>query len=900
MRELLRAGRRLFWRPSVDEALDEELSAHLEQLVQRLEREGKSPADARAAALRRFGDPEQVRRECRELANDVEAVMTRKALWQELRQDAAYGLRTLRHAPLFSAIAVLTLAIGIGASTAIFSVVHGVLLRALPYDHADRVITIWNGYRQGGAVSTTAIAPPEFADITEQARTLDAVAAIGRAAANLSGDCPGSGTCEPERANGYAVSPNLFRLLGARTAIGRDFNDAEGAPGTEPVVLLSHALWRRRYGGDSAVIGRAININGTLRTVIGVMPPAVRFPDAPVGFLRERADLWVPRNATGDRGEERGNQFLGIVARRSASTSPEQLRTDLESIAARFRAAFPGRYDQATVRWGLQHQSLRDEMVGESRRPLLIVLGAVLLLMLIASANVAHLSLARGSARRQEFAVRAALGAGRLRLVRQLVTENLLLGGAATALAVAGATIATRGLVGLAPDVIPNLDQVRLNAPVLGFALLLGIASAVLVGLIPALRQSQVSVQDALRSGGRSAAAGPRRRVRSVLVVAEVAMALVILVGAGLLTRSLLALQRVDPGFRPGPALTFAVTLPRARYDSPGKLAAFHAALQERLAAIAGVEAVSAVDPLPLGGNNWSGTFHVEGLVVPPGGQDPHAEYAVALPGFVDALRMRLVRGREFTPADGRDAPAVVVVDERLAARYFPGQDPIGRRVSQQGAEGPFATIVGVVGHVYRSGPAREGEPQIYFPFAQHVQAPLSYVLRTSTDPLSLVRSVRGAVSGIDPALPIARVATMASLEQGALARERFNALLLALFAVTALLLAAIGLYGVMAYLVSQRLGEIGIRLALGGRPRDVVRLVIGEGMLMAAIGIAIGAAAALALGRLIEGMLHGVTPTDPLTFVAIAVTLAVVSFVASALPARRATRADPVRALRG
>lgn len=898
MRQLLRSGARLFWRRPVDEEVDDELREHVEMLVRRLEREGLSPEAARDAALRRFGDLATVRAECRTLAHDVEDQMKRQDFWHELRQDAVYGARTLRRSPLYTTIAVLTLAIGIGASTAIFSVVHAVLLKALPYREADRVVAIWNGYRQGGDVETTAIAPAEFADVMEQNRAFDEVAAIFRGAANLTGACGSASACEPERATGYTVSPNLFSLLGASPLLGRVFTEAEGAQGAEPVVVLSHALWMRRFGGDTAVLGRTVNINGRLRTIIGVMPAHVRFPDAPIGFLRDRGDLWVPYSWQRSRGEERGNQYLGFIARRKHDVSFEEALVDLETISARFRSAFADRYALSATPWALTARPLRDEMIGDVRRPLLVVLGAVLLLMLIACANVTHLSLARAAARTQEFAVRTALGAGRLRLVRQLMTESLLLGLASGAAGIAIAIAGTRALVRLDPGIIPHLDATRVNGSVLLFALVATVFCALLVGILPAIRQSTTRVHNAIRAG-RGDAAQPRRRLRGLLVVAEVAMALVILVGAGLLTRSFIALQRVDPGFAPGQALTFAVTLPRARYDSAAKMIAFHQQLQPRLAAIPGVTAVSGVDPLPLGGTNWSGTFHVEGQTVPPGGQDPHGEYAVALPGFVKALGMTLLRGREFAATDGPSAPAVVIVDDRLAEEYWPGQDALGKRLSQQGAQGPFATIVGVVRHVYRVGPAREGEPQIYFPFAQHVQTPLSYSVRTSVDPMTVLRAVRREVAAIDPELPIARVATMETLASAALARERFNALILLVFAGTALLLAAIGLYGVMAYLVTQRQAEIGIRLALGGGPRHVARMVIGDGMRMAVAGIILGTMASLALARVLEGLLYGIAPTDPVTYVAIAVTLALVALAASALPARRATKADPVSALR-
>lgn len=898
MRQLLRSGARLFWQRSVDEDVEDELREHMAMLVRRLEREGLSPEAARDAAARRFGDLAAVRAECRTLAHDVEDQMKRQDFWHQLWQDATYGVRTLRRAPLYTTIAVLTLAIGIGASTAIFSVVHAVLLRALPYRESDRVVAIWNAYTKGGDVTHTAIAPAEFADVMDQNRSFDAVAAVSRAVANVTGSCGGSVTCEPERVGGYSVSPNLFTLLGSTPALGRTFADADGATGAEPVILLSHSLWMRRYGGDSAIVGRGININGRLRTVIGVMPATVRFPDAPIGFLRERGEFWVPYAWQNNRGEERGNQYLGFLARIRPNASTAEMRTDLETISARFRSSFADRYNSSTTRWALDAIPLQEQMIGDVRRPLLVVLGAVLLLMLIACANVAHLSLARGAARRQEFAVRAALGAGRLRLVRQLLTESMMLGLGAGAIGIAIAVASTRGLVRLDPGTIPQLDATQVNGTVLLFALAVTVFCAVLVGVFPALRQSMTSVHDSLRAG-RGGAAQPKRRVRSVLVVAEVAMALIILVGAGLLTRSFLALQRVDQGFSTGPTLTFAITLPRTRYDSAAKMIAFHDQLQARLATIPGVEAVSAIDPLPLGGSAWSGTFHVEGQPTAPGQEAPHGEYNVAMPGFVSTLGMRLVRGRDFDISDGPNAPMVVIVDDRLAEKYWPGEDPIGKRISSNGDTGPWAAVVGVVGHVHRSGPKNEGEPQMYFAYRQRVQTPLSYAVRTTVDPLSIVRAVRTQVASLDADLPIARIASMAALESTALARDRFNALIFLVFAGTALLLAAIGLYGVMAYLVAQRQAELGIRLALGGKPRDVARLVIGDGMRMALLGIAIGTLASLALGRALDGLLFGTSATDPVTYTVIGATLAVVALLATALPARRATRSDPVDALR-
>lgn len=477
------------------------------------------------------------------------------------------------------------------------------------------------------------------------------------------------------------------------------------------------------------------------------------------------------------------------------------------------------------------------------------------------------------------------------------MTESLLLGTGAAVVGILLAVLSTGGLARLDHAMIPWLATAEVSPAVLGFAIGMAMASALLVGILPALRQSQARVHDLIRIGGRGEVGSSRRQGRGLLVVAEVALAVVILVGAGLFTRSFTALQRFDLGFDPGPALTFSVTLPRARYDNGAKLVQFHAALQDRLASLPGVRAVTGADPLPLGGTGWSGSFEVEGVTVAPGQQEPHAELGVALPGFVGTLGMRLLLGRDFAPTDIATAPLVAIVDDRLAERYWPGEDPLGKRVDA--GAGGWSTVVGVVRHVYKRGPRDDGEPQVYLPFAQRRQAPLSYVLRVDGDPLALAGAVRREVAAVDPELPISRVSTMASLQYSALAGDRFNALMLAIFAVTALLLAAIGLYGVMAYLVTLRQGEIGIRLALGGRPADVLRMVMGEGILMAGIGIAIGTAASLALGRLVAGLLYDVAPTDPITYAGIIGTLAVVALIASAVPARRATRADPASILR-
>lgn len=901
-RELLSTRlRRLFWRLPIDREVDEELAQHLELQARRFEQQGMPHAAARAMAVRRFGDVATVRHSCLALAHDLEDHMNRRELVHELRQDVGYAGRVLRKSPLFTLVAVATLAIGIGANTAIFSVVRAVLLRSLPYQHAARTVAIWNRYNQGGSQNTTAIAAAEFADIRDQQRSFDEVAAIYRQQSNLVGVCGSGGACEPERLTTYAVSPNLFRLLGVSPRLGRAFRDEEGAANSEPVVLVSHDLWMRRFAGDPALLGRSINLGGRLRTVIGIMPPEVRFPDAPVGFLRERGDLWTPYSWERDRGESRGNQFLAVLGRLRPAATLESARRDLDLIAGRFRSQYADRYAARDLGWSLAVVPLRDEMVGDARGALLVISGAVGLVLLIACVNVANLTLARGAARAREMALRAALGARRARLVRQLLTESTILALAAGALGTVLAYFGARALVALNPGSVPRLDGARLDGAVLALSAVTSLLTGILVGVVPALRHSHLRMHDALRGGAR--ATGPhdvRRGLRSLLVVGEVAMALVVLVGAGLLLRSFVTLQRVDAGFRAEGTLTFQLTLPRTRYDSAAKIVVFHRGLQERLAAMPGVEHAAAVSPLPMSGDGWGGSFIVEERPLAPGEPEPHGEYAVSLPGYFRAMGITMREGRDFTAADAPGAPEVVVVDEALAARHWPGQSAIGKRVNLIGRpEGVWATVVGVVAHVHNGSPSQPGEPQIYMPFFQRPQTPLAYVLRTSGDPLALSVSARRAVHEADQELPVSRVSAMSSLENRALARERFNTLLFTIFAATALTLAAVGLYGVLGYLVSQRVGEIGIRLALGGQPRDVLRLVVGEGMAMALAGIALGVVCALLLSRFIGKLLYGVAPTDLATYVSIAGLLGIVALVASAIPARRATKVDPMVALR-
>jgi predicted permease len=809
-------------------------------------------------------------------------------LWQDLRM----ALRGLGRAPAFTAVVLVTLALGIGANAAIFSVVNAVLLRPLPYDHAGRMLVLWHSNQAGR--TGNAVAPPEYFDLKEQSRAFDRVVPIRPQASTITGD-----GAEPERLQGYVVTPEFFETLGARPALGRDFRPEDGVPGAERVILLSDALWRRRFGADSGVLGRRVTIAGFPRLIVGVMPPGVRFPDAPVGFLRQRADLWIPSSYESLRGDERGNQFIGAMARIRDGVGETQAIADLDQISARFRAAFPARYGAAAVKgWRLDTVPLVDQMVGAVRPALLVLVGAVGLVLLIACVNVANLLLARGTLRQRDVAVRLALGADRGRLVRQMLTESTLLSLGGGALGVLLAWAGVPLLLQLDRGNIPRLDGAGLSTTVVGFAVLVSLATGILVGMVPAFQHSRSNLGSALTEGTRGSSDGRgKRRLRSSLVAAQIAMALVILVGAGLLGRSFAALHRVDPGLDPAGAITLQLNLPGARYDSATKVLAFYERVLPAIAAIPGVTAAAAVTPLPLSGQGWSGSIDVEGLVVNPGDPEPHAEYSVATPGYFRAAGIEMLAGRDFAPQDVRGGPGVVVVDERLAEKYWPDQSALGKRLNT--GERDWSTVIGVVRHVYRAGPGDEGEPQLYKPLTQHTEWGMAIVVRTGGEPAGLAGALRREVNAADPDLPTAQVRTMEDLMSQATARQRFNLLMLGVFALVALGLASVGLYGVMSYLVAQRTREIGIRIALGGQPGQVWRIVVRESLLIAGAGLLAGTAISLALSRVVQGLLFGVSATDLTTYVAISGLLLFVAALAAFGPARRATRVDPLVALR-
>ena len=890
--------RRFFWRVPVEKEVTEEIEAHIELQTARYIREGLSPEAARAKATARFGDRGMVADECRDIRNDMENDMRRSELREDLRQDAVFALRGFRRAPLFTLVALVTIAIGVGANTAIFSVVNTVLLRPLPYPNAERNVTIFNSYGNE-LFDRTAVAGGELFDYRETMKSLDAIAGVRPGPpSTLTAD-----GADPEPLNAYAVTPNLFDVLGVRPVLGRSFLPTDGRPNDALVVVLSHALWQRRFGGDRDVIGKTLVLNSIPRTIVGVMGEGMRFPDSPVGHAKAKADLWAATTMETTRTpNQRGNQNLVIVGRMREGATRAELDRDLAAVNARFKRELPDRYASAAAKnWRTVASSLRDEMVGTVRPALLMLTGAVALVLLIACVNVANLLLARTTLRQRELAVRLALGADRKRLLRQLMTESSILALSGGVLGTGVAWLAVRGLRNYAVVEMPQLAGTRLDLTVLAFSFLISAIAGILIGLVPAFQQSSATPGSVLGEGTRGASAGmARRRLRSALVVAQVAMALVILNTAGLLGRSFAAMQRVEPGFDATGVMTSYVSLPRrvgGPYDSVQKVSAFYERLATQLASQPGVTSVGGIYPLPVSNDGWSGSFDVEGY--PENAPEPpHAEYAAAMPGYFKTMGMQL-RGRDFGSEDVIGRPLTVIVDEELAKKYWPSEDAIGKRISQDATNGQWMTVVGVVNHVRRDGPTKHGEPQIYLPYLQRPQGMLYTVVKSDADPYALAGAIRNAVQSLDRDLPISKQRSLADLQRDAIARQRFNLVLTALFAIAALALASIGLYGVMAYLVAQRTREIGIRVALGGQPGDVRGMILKESLTIAGAGLVVGLVISLAVSRSLTSFLFEVKPTDPVTYGSIAVLLLAVAGLAAFGPARRATRVDPLMALR-
>ena len=800
--------------------------------------------------------------------------------------DVKYALRSLRRRPGFASTVVLTLALAIGATTAIFSVVNGVILRPLPFPEPERLVALRGEPTDGDTEKVgSASSYPDFLDIRAQARSFSGLAALATRPATLTG--PGG---EPARVRSTSVTSDLWPMLAARPLIGRALLPEDEQPGAPAVALLSHALWQSRFGGDRGAVGRTVTLDGLPVTVVGVMPPGLR--------LTGDTQIWRPFVPDAvDR--ERGAHRLGVVGRLAPGVSLERARADVRAIARRLELQYP----EHNAKRGATLEPLRDALVGDTRAALLVLLGAVALVLLIGCANLASLFLARAAGREREIAVRTALGAGRGRLVRQWMTESLLLtlAGGAAGLAVAWAGM--RALVLWAPRTLPRADEVALDLPVLLFLLAVSVGTGVLFGLLPMLqlRRDDRSL-GTLKDGGRGATAGVgRQRARQGLVVVEVALATVLVVGAALLLKSFWQISRTDPRFAPDGVLIAQLLPPQARYDSVTKVLQLYDRLREDVAALPGVQSVAVAYEHPLSAG-WTSSYTIEGRDPPPRGQEPEARVRPVAPGYFRTVGVRLVKGRDVSERDRAGAPGAVVVNEAFVRRHFRGVEPLGQRVLRQswwpGLPDAFE-IVGVVADEPFDGLAGEPAPATYFPHAQFPMHEMWVLVRTTRDPEAFAPALRAAVWRLDPDLPVEGVRTMREVLGTSVAEPRFNTALIALFAGAALALAAVGIYGVLSYTVAQRTSEIGVRMALGAGRGRVLRLVVGQGMGVALLGIAVGTAGALALARVLTSLLYGVSERDPAIFAGVALLLATVAALAAYLPARRASRIEPVVALR-
>jgi putative ABC transport system permease protein len=805
-----------------------------------------------------------------------------RTFWQDLR----YGARMLLKNPGFTLIAVLMLALGVGANTAIFSVVNGVLLKPLPYREPERLIRVFERSRTQPKFPMSG---GNFQDYREQNSTLSGLALYTRQDLELSQDD------KPERLAALRVSAGFFELLGAQPLLGREFRREDELPDNNQVVILSHGLWQRRFNGDPNVVGRVVTLSGRPFTVVGVAPQGLQhvggdYRSMPHG---ESVDAWWPVALRPQAG--RGAHFLNAVGRLKSGVSVSQAEADFNVIAERLAQQFPN----TNQSWRIAIQPLREEIAGRARTTLLALFGAVFFVLLIACVNVANLLLARATAREREIAVRSAVGAGRWRITRQLLTESLLLaivGGAAGILLAQWAIDALRAL---GPEQLPRLQAVNIDGRILLFTLGVTVLTGVLFGLAPALQAGQFNLNTLLKEGGRGGG-GQRRRLRDALVVTEVALALALLAGAGLLIRSFWKLQQTDPGFNPERVLTVSLTLPGARYGDAPKVASFQRQLLDRVTALPGVQSAGVTSDLPWTGYDENAGFTIEGKTFPPN-DGPSARYHYVSSDYFRAIGVPLIAGRFFNADDRQDAQLALLINRSMAERYWPGESAVGKRLtfSSQPKERDWYTIVGVVGDVKDFPHSPAAAPAFYWATTQLTPRQLILAVRFSADPLNLIDTVRGEVRALDKDLPLADTQTLETIAATAVAGRRFTLWLVGFFALTAMALAAIGIYSVLSYLVAQRTHEIGLRMALGAQLGNVLKLVIRQGMTLVLLGIASGMAAAFALTWLIKGLLFEVSATDPLAFALAAAVLALVALLACYIPAWRATKVDPMVALR-
>lgn len=884
LRSLWRRVRGLIRAEAIHHEIEEELQFHLEMRTAENIRRGMSPDAARREAEASFGNRTRIQ----EQGYEVRGGRWLDTFWQDLR----FGLRMLRKNPGFTFVAVLTLALGIGATTAIFSVVNAVMLRQLPFLDPHQLAVVWANNPAKPGLTQISPANADVAAWRERSQSFATLTAFSPRSADLAdgGD--------PERLGAAGVTAGFFETLGVAPLLGRTLSPEEEAPVGPPVVLISYGLWQRRFGGDPALLGKGISINGDKRTVIGILPPDFDFPrgaEWPAFFpFSGRTDLWLPlafRAQDDGSGwsnwQSRDERSLVVIARMKPEVSLRQAQAEMDVFAAQQANDHPETHKDL----GLKLLPLREQLAGKSRQSLLILFAAAGLLLLIACVNVANLLLARGAARQKEMAVRAALGAGRWRLMRQLLTECLVLAllGCGLGLMVAEGCLKT--FLALNPLTHSRLDEASLDPAALGFTALIALVTSAVFGLIPALQAARLDLRSSLQEGGRSAGGWVRERVRGWLVGAEVALALILLALASLMVRSFLRVQAVDPGFRSDSVLAFE--LPSLDGDHA---VMFFQQLTERLEALPGVRAAGAISYLPLGGGENMGSFTVEGEPPVSRGSEPSAERRWVTPGYFATMGVPVRQGRGVTPRDTADQPRVVVINETMARQFFSTRDPVGRRVKVLGA---WRSVVGVVSDVKSASLESNVRPQIYLPYAQDPWPPMTVVLHTDGDPLALASAARGELKALDASLPAANMRTMEQVLSGATSVRRFNMALLVFFATAALLLTMVGIYGVVAFFVGRQSREIGIRIALGARRADVLWLVLRQGMTPVVFGVIAGLAGSLAASRLVASQLYGISPWDPLTLTSIIVLLVSVALLACLLPARRAARVDPLTTLR-
>jgi putative ABC transport system permease protein len=823
-----------------------------------------------------------------------------------LLSDIRYGLRMLVKNPGFTAVVILTLALGIGANAAIFSVVNTVLLQPLPYPHGEQLVSIWGKMTNEG-IPRNDLSEPEWWDLKDRNQAFTGVAAYALGGGqNLT-----SSGKEPVRVSSAAAGANIFDLLGVQAIQGRVFSADEDLPGKNRVAVLSYALWKSQFGSDPNISGKTVRLDDQVYSIVGVLPNGFNFAG--------KQDLWVPLGLDRAKQQNRGSHYLRVLGRIKPNMSVQQASIDVGRFGEQLIRDYPNYYKRnADLGFGVYLVPLQEELTGRVREALWVLLAAVFFVLLIACANVANLLLVRASTREKEVSIRAALGAGSWRLGRQLLTENVLLALLGGALGLMLAYWGVQALKAMGPESLPNVAAIGVDTRVLLFTLVLTLGTGLIFGLAPIARIVRANLAITLREGGRGTLGSGSHRLRNALVVSEVAMALILLVGAGLMIRSFQQLLQVNPGFQPEHVLAVELSLPQNRYPDDMKSSAFYTEALRRVRELPGVQAAGAVSELPMGEEYSSGSVFLEDTAVqsvqrttfngPGSAILPYLETdaRAVTSGYLEAMKIPLVRGRYITPGDTADTQYVAVVDTDFANRFWPNSDPIGKRVgfdtvpNTKPAQMRWRTIVGVIGHVKQYGLDVKGREQAYFPHPQSSgYQQMTLTVRTTSSPESMAGAVREAIAALDKDLPLFSVRTMDTVVSSTTAQARLNMALLALFASLALGLAAVGIYGVMSYMVTQRTQEIGVRLAIGAQAKDVLKMVVGEGLRLALIGTGIGLAGALVVARLISSLFFGIAPYDPLTFAGITVLLGMVAFLACYIPARRATRVDPLVALR-